>query len=64
MPGRAGAERCLEAFAEGRLAAFSADRARADRTSTSRLSPHIHFGEISVRYVYHVALAKSREWAG
>ena len=44
----------LDDFVMRRLAAFDADRAKTDRASTSRLSPHVHFGEISVRFIFHV----------
>ena len=37
-----------------RLKAFSLDRAKTDTASTSRLSPHVHYGEISVRHIYYV----------
>ena len=37
-----------------RLKAFSIDRAKTDTASTSRLSPHVHYGEISVRHIYYV----------
>lgn len=36
-------------FLDNRLPEFNDDRAKVDRDSTSRLSPYIHFGEISVR---------------
>lgn len=35
-------------FLDNRLPAFAQDRAKIDRDSTSRLSPYIHFGEVSV----------------
>ena len=44
----------LEKFAMARLKAFSLDRAKTDTQSTSRLSPHVHYGEISVRHIYYV----------
>ena len=47
----------------GRLHAFSADRAKTDRASTSRLSPHIHYGEVSSRTIYAVAQAQAAAWA-
>lgn len=46
-PGEAGAQVRLERFIEGPLIAYLADRERPDREGTSRLSPHLHFGEIS-----------------
>jgi deoxyribodipyrimidine photo-lyase len=54
-PGEAGARRQLETFLEGHLEAYSADRDRPDHCGTSRLSPHLHFGEISARQVWHAA---------
>lgn len=45
-PGGAGAAATLESFMSGRLRAFDQDRAKTDRNSTSRLSPHVHYGEI------------------
>ena len=53
-PGSKGAHMLLDDFVLRRLAAFDADRAKTDRASTSRLSPHVHFGEISVRFIFHV----------
>ena len=41
-------------FVMQRLRAFSFDRAKTDRDSTSNMSPHIHWGEISARQVYYV----------
>ena len=36
-----------------RLHMFEHDRAKVDRDSTSRLSPWIHIGSISVRYIFY-----------
>ena len=58
-PGSKGAHLLLDDFVLRRLAAFDADRAKTDRASTSRLSPHVHFGEISVRFMFHVARPSS-----
>lgn len=46
-PGEDGAHAALEAFTDGALRAYAVDRDRPDRTGTSRLSPHLHFGEIA-----------------
>ncbi|KAL4431148.1 hypothetical protein ABPG75_006404 [Micractinium tetrahymenae] len=63
-PGSAGAHRVLDEFVRsGRLHAFDRDRAKTDRASTSRLSPHIHYGEISVRHIHYVAKHQELEWA-
>ena len=64
QPGSAGAHRVLDDFVRsGRLKAFDADRAKTDRASTSRLSPHIHYGEVSVRHMHYVAKHQQLEWA-
>ncbi|MBZ4039931.1 cryptochrome/photolyase family protein [Novilysobacter selenitireducens] len=59
QPGEAGAEDALEAFVEGALHAYADDRDRPDRIGTSRLSPHLHFGEIAAWRVVHT-LEESR----
>jgi hypothetical protein len=41
-------------FVNHKLKDFSQDRAKTDRGSTSSLSPHVHFGEISNRHIYYV----------
>lgn len=46
-PGEAGDSQQLETFLDGHLKAYSADRDRPDHFGTSRLSPRLHFGEIS-----------------
>jgi deoxyribodipyrimidine photo-lyase len=46
-PGEAGAAEQLERFLEHRLTGYARDRDRPDLPGTSRLSPHLHFGEIS-----------------
>lgn len=47
VPGEAGAREALEVFVDGALRGYRQDRDRPDRTGTSRLSPHLHFGEIA-----------------
>ena len=37
------------------LAGYASERDRPDREGTSRLSPHLRFGEISPRQVWHAA---------
>lgn len=46
-PGEAGAREALEVFIDGALNGYRSDRDRPDRVGTSRLSPHLHFGEIA-----------------
>ncbi len=52
-PGEAAARKRLEAFVSGRLSNYGTDRDRPDHEGTSALSPHLHFGEISPRRVWH-----------
>ena len=47
LPGEAGAHDALEVFTDGALRGYRSDRDRPDRVGTSRLSPHLHFGEIA-----------------
>jgi deoxyribodipyrimidine photo-lyase len=51
-PGEAGAARNLESFLEDTVLNYSDDRDRPDRSGTSRLSPHLHFGEIGPRQIW------------
>ena len=52
-PGEAGAQVRLQSFFEGPAArAYSEGRDRPGQEGTSRLSPHLHFGEISPRQVW------------
>ncbi|HVY84954.1 MAG TPA: deoxyribodipyrimidine photo-lyase [Caulobacterales bacterium] len=54
-PGERGAQHRLDDFVEGALRGYSAKRDRPDLAHTSRLSPHLHFGEISPRQISAVA---------
>ncbi len=51
-PGEAGAMEALEDFLADGIATYASDRDRPDRRGTSRLSAHLHFGEISARQVF------------
>jgi len=53
-PGEAGAMRLLREFL-ARADGYADERDRPDRAGTSRLSPHLHFGEVSARQVWHAA---------
>lgn len=46
-PGEAGACKVFERFLQSALRDYAVDRDRPDRHGTSRLSAHLHFGEIS-----------------
>jgi deoxyribodipyrimidine photo-lyase len=49
QPGESGAHARLVTFLDGALAGYGSGRDRPDRSGTSHLSPHLHFGEISPR---------------
>lgn len=51
QPGEAGAAELLDAFIDGALHGYKEQRNFPDRTGTSKLSPHLHFGEISPRRI-------------
>lgn len=57
VPGESGAHRQLERFVDRALLAYGDDRNRPDHEGTSRLSPHLHFGEISPGQIWHRAHA-------
>ena len=59
-PGEAGGKKTLQAFLATGLGDYGDERDRPDHRGTSRLSPYLHFGEISPRRVWHAA----REAAG
>jgi deoxyribodipyrimidine photo-lyase len=50
-PGEAGARQALTAFIAGRLDRYAQGRDRPDMQATSRLSAHLHWGEIGPREV-------------
>lgn len=52
-PGEAGAAARLDDFIGDGLHGYAEDRDRPDRAATSRLSPHLHFGEIGPRQIWH-----------
>ncbi len=60
-PGEATARARLDAFLEQSAASYNEMRDRPDRNATSRLSPHLRFGEISPAACWHAALAKAAQ---
>ena len=52
-PGTPGAMAKLEGFLNGKISVFDHERCKVDRESTSQLSPWIHSGSISIRYIFH-----------
>ena len=55
MPGGPGACSRLQAFLGESLRSYGQRRNRPDAAGTSRLSPHLHFGEIGPREIWHAA---------
>ena len=64
QPGEAGARAALKRFLQDAFENYSETRNRPDKVGTSRLSPHLHFGEISPRQVWHGLRAEAvkRGW--
>lgn len=52
-PGAAGADDNLKRFLDSAFDTYSETRNHPDVVGTSRLSPHLHFGEISPRQIWH-----------
>ncbi|CAH1679299.1 Deoxyribodipyrimidine photo-lyase [Hyphomicrobiales bacterium] len=59
-PGEQGASARLDAFLTSGLAGYAENRDRPDREASSRLSPHLRFGETGPRQIWH-ALHLARE---
>ncbi|XP_010267725.1 PREDICTED: cryptochrome-1 isoform X4 [Nelumbo nucifera] len=62
-PGWSSADKALTNFINGPLIEYSVNRKKADSATTSFLSPHLHFGEVSVRKVFHLVRIKQVLWA-
>jgi deoxyribodipyrimidine photo-lyase len=58
-PGEHGAHAALDRFCSEAFPDYSAERNRPDRAGTSRLSPHLHFGEVSPRQVLAALAARA-----
>ncbi|HEX4036611.1 MAG TPA: deoxyribodipyrimidine photo-lyase [Acidobacteriaceae bacterium] len=52
-PGEQAARAALRSFARGAVTRYATGRDRTDMDGTSRLSPHLHFGEISPIQIWH-----------
>jgi len=59
-PGGHGAAVQMTQFLGERLSGYAQKRDRPDLAGTSRLSPHLHFGEISPQQVWHAARERMR----
>lgn len=62
-PGEAGALSSLDAFLNGPMPDYPEGRDRPETQGTSRLSPYLHFGEISPRQVVHALTAAALDGA-
>ncbi len=63
-PGEQGARERLSAFLEKDLEGYGELRNRPDLPNVSRLSPHLHFGEISPSQIRQKTLAATERWDG
>ena len=63
-PGEASAKARLESFLKDSASLYASDRERPDRNGTSVLSPHLRFGEISPRQVWHAARFSAAQTTG
>jgi deoxyribodipyrimidine photo-lyase len=63
-PGEAGGRRALRRFLDCALDEYAVGRDFPSRAGTSRLSPHLHFGEISPRQVWYGVLAAAANAPG
>ncbi len=54
-PGEVGAQARFDAFLENGIQNYKEGRNRPDLRNVSRLSPHLHFGEISPHRIWHAA---------
>jgi deoxyribodipyrimidine photo-lyase len=61
QPGATGAKAGLDRFVRESLTAYEVGRNRPDTQGTSRLSPHLHFGEISPNQVWHAVSSFAKE---
>lgn len=57
-PGEHGAVDQLQRFLEEAVCSYAKDRDRPDSQGTSRLSPHLHFGEIGPRQIWRAVRSR------
>ncbi|XP_068653129.1 cryptochrome-1 isoform X2 [Aristolochia californica] len=62
-PGWSSADRTLSEFVAKHLIDYLQNRMRLSGPTTSMLSPYLHFGELSVRKVFHCVCMKQIIWA-
>ncbi|HSE78630.1 MAG TPA: deoxyribodipyrimidine photo-lyase [Alphaproteobacteria bacterium] len=63
-PGEAGAMARLDAFLSSAITGYDRTRDRPGRDATSRLSPHLHWGEIGPRQIWHAVRASAGDGGG
>jgi deoxyribodipyrimidine photo-lyase len=61
QPGEAGAQAAWRRFLRDRIHAYDEGRDRPGEAGTSKLSAHLHFGEISVRQIWADVKAQGKE---
>jgi deoxyribodipyrimidine photo-lyase len=64
QPGPAGASRRLAEFLDSSLAGYADRRDRPGLPATSRLSAHLHWGELSPRQVWHAVASRRADTGG
>lgn len=60
-PGEAAALKRIQTFIAGPIADYVEERDRPDHDGTSRISPYLHFGEITPRQIWHAVLQKDKK---
>ncbi len=60
-PGESGAHQALDQFLDAALFSYAQERDCPSKHGTSRLSPHLHFGEISPRQVWQAVSRRSAQ---
>jgi deoxyribodipyrimidine photo-lyase len=60
QPGEDGAARALNDFSRDAVTFYGEERDYPGRAGTSRLSPHLHFGELSIRAVWRSFVDRAR----
>jgi deoxyribodipyrimidine photo-lyase len=58
-PGEDGAQARLDAFVDGTVLDYREKRNLPGVSGTSRLSPHLHFGEIGPRQIWHATISRA-----
>jgi deoxyribodipyrimidine photo-lyase len=65
QPGETGTHAALHGFCRSAFTRYPTNRNRPDLAGTSRLSPHLHFGELSPRQIWHALQASAGvDWRG